>query len=91
MALFSTTHHHRAGLHLGSRFHLTQMARHSHHDAHHWAATGKPHYVSVEGSIPYVSDVMDVLKPLFVVGCSIIGVRFFLCLDIERRLRYNGR
>ena len=57
-----------------------------------WAATGKPHYVSVEGTIPYISDIgADFLKPLFVVGCSITGVGFFLCLVIERWLRHNGR
>ena len=57
-----------------------------------WSATGKPHYVSMEGSIPYISDIgADILKPLFVVGCSITGVGFFLCLVIERWLRHNGR
>lgn len=57
-----------------------------------WLATGRPHYVSMEGSIAYISDIgADILKPLFVVGCSITGVGFFLCLVIERWLRHDGR
>jgi len=57
-----------------------------------WFATGQPHYVSMDGSIPYISDIgADILKPLFVVGCSITGVGFFLCLVIERWLRHEGR
>ena len=57
-----------------------------------WLATGKPYYVSMEGSIPYISDIgADILKPLFVVGCSITGVGFFLCLVTELWLRHTGR
>jgi hypothetical protein len=53
-----------------------------------WLATGKPHFVR-EGSIPYISDIgADILNPLFVAGCSITGVGFFLCLVIERWLRH---
>ncbi|KAK0204713.1 Frag1/DRAM/Sfk1 [Desarmillaria ectypa] len=37
-----------------------------------WLATGRPHYVSMEGSIAYISDIgADILKPLFIVGCAI--------------------
>ena len=57
-----------------------------------WAAQGKPHYVSEDGTIPYISDIgADILKPLFIVGCSITGVGFFLSLVIERWLRHSGR
>ncbi|KAJ7593408.1 Frag1/DRAM/Sfk1 [Mycena floridula] len=57
-----------------------------------WACTGKPHYVSEEGNIPYISDIgADILKPLFIVGCSITAVCFFLSLFIERWLRHSGR
>ena len=57
-----------------------------------WFATGRPHYVTMDGSVPYISDIgADILKPLFVVGCSITGVGFFLCLVIERCLRHSGR
>ncbi|KAL0954598.1 hypothetical protein HGRIS_003558 [Hohenbuehelia grisea] len=53
---------------------------------------GRPKYVSQEGSIAYISDVgADILKPLFVVGCSITAVAFFLSLAIERWLRHSGR
>lgn len=57
-----------------------------------WAAQGKPHYVSEDGSIPYISDIgADILKPLFVVGCCITAVSFFLSLVCERWLRHSGR
>ena len=57
-----------------------------------WFATGRPHYDTMDGSVPYISDIgADILKPLFVVGCSITGVGFFLCLVIERWLRHSGR
>ena len=57
-----------------------------------WAAQGKPHYVSEDGSIPYISDIgADILKPLFIVGCAITGVSFFLALVVERWLRHSGR
>ncbi|KAJ6630968.1 Frag1/DRAM/Sfk1 family-domain-containing protein [Mycena sp. CBHHK59/15] len=43
-------------------------------------------------SIAYISDVgADILKPLFVTGCSITAVTFFLSLAIERYLRHSGR
>lgn len=57
-----------------------------------WLASGRPKYVSQEGSIAYISDVgADVLKPLFITGCVITGVSFFLSLSIERWLRHSGR
>ncbi|KAH8100069.1 Frag1/DRAM/Sfk1 family-domain-containing protein [Cristinia sonorae] len=57
-----------------------------------WLAQGRPKYVSQEGSITYISDVgADILKPLFIVGCVITGVSFFLALSIERWLRHSGR
>ena len=57
-----------------------------------WSATGEPHYVTMDGTIPYISDIgADILKPLFIVGCSITGVGFFLCLVIERWLRHSRR
>jgi len=57
-----------------------------------WFATGKPHYVSMDGRIPYISDIgADILKPLFIVGCCITAVSFFLTLFIERWLRHSGR
>ncbi|KAI0326617.1 hypothetical protein GY45DRAFT_1258704 [Cubamyces sp. BRFM 1775] len=57
-----------------------------------WLASGRPHYVSQDGSIAYISDVgADILKPLFVVGCCITGLSFFLSSSIERWLRHEGR
>ena len=57
-----------------------------------WLASGRPKYPSMEGSIAYISDVgADILKPLFVAGCAVTGVSFFLSLSIERWLRHEGR
>lgn len=59
-----------------------------------WLAQGRPHYVSMSPGqkIAYISDVAaDILKPLFIVGCAITAVGFFLCLAIERWLRHDGR
>ncbi|CAL1716476.1 unnamed protein product [Somion occarium] len=57
-----------------------------------WLASGRPRYVSQDGSIAYISDVgADILKPLFVIGCIITGLSFFLSLTIERWLRHSGR
>ena len=57
-----------------------------------WLAQGRPKYASQDGSIAYISDVgADILKPLFIAGCSVTGVGFFLCLVVERYLRHSGR
>ncbi|KAF9000711.1 Frag1/DRAM/Sfk1 [Cyathus striatus] len=57
-----------------------------------WVCTGRPKYVSQEGTIAYISDVgADILKPLFVTGCAITAVGFFLSLVVERYLRHSGR
>ncbi|GJE94770.1 Frag1/DRAM/Sfk1 family protein [Phanerochaete sordida] len=57
-----------------------------------YLAQGRPHYVSEDGSIAYISDVgADILKPLFVTGCAITFIGFFLSLVIERWLRHSGR
>ena len=57
-----------------------------------YLAQGRPHYPSEDGSIAYISDVgADILKPLFVTGCAITGMGFFLSLVIERWLRHSGR
>ncbi|KAI0077034.1 hypothetical protein K474DRAFT_1662112 [Panus rudis PR-1116 ss-1] len=57
-----------------------------------WLASGRPHYVSMDGNIAYISDIgADILKPLFITGCSITAVSFFLALTIERWLRHEGR
>ena len=57
-----------------------------------YLAEGRPHYVSEDGNIAYISDVgADILKPLFVTGCAITGFGFFLSLVIERWLRHSGR
>lgn len=57
-----------------------------------WIISGRPRYVSQEGSIAYISDVgASFLKPLFVVACCITGVGFFLSLVLERLLRHRGR
>ncbi|KAK0485123.1 Frag1/DRAM/Sfk1 [Armillaria novae-zelandiae] len=57
-----------------------------------WLATGRPHYVSMDGSIAYISDIgADILKPLFIAGCGITAVCFFLSLCVERGLRHAGR
>jgi hypothetical protein len=57
-----------------------------------WLAQGRPHYVSMDGNIAYISDIgADILKPLFITGCSITGVGFILTLIVERWLRHRGR
>ncbi|KAH7882283.1 Frag1/DRAM/Sfk1 family-domain-containing protein [Phlebopus sp. FC_14] len=57
-----------------------------------WLISGRPKYVSQEGSIAYISDVgASFLKPLFVVACCITGVGLFLSLILERLLRHRGR
>ncbi|KAF8149832.1 Frag1/DRAM/Sfk1 [Crassisporium funariophilum] len=57
-----------------------------------WLASGRPRYPSQDGSIAYISDVgADILKPLFIVGCAITAVGFFLSLVVERYLRHSGR
>ncbi|KIM40484.1 hypothetical protein M413DRAFT_162409 [Hebeloma cylindrosporum] len=56
-----------------------------------WLASDRPRYKSDE-RIAYISDIgADVLKPLFITGCAITGVGFFLCLVVERILRNSGR
>nr|GAT50192.1 predicted protein [Mycena chlorophos] len=60
-----------------------------------WLAEGGTHrtrYSSQQESIAYISDVgADFLKPLFVTGCVITALTFFLSLVIERYLRHSGR
>lgn len=57
-----------------------------------WVGQGRPIYVSEDGTIPYISDIgADILKPLFVAGCSVTAVSFILSLSIERLLRHTGR
>ncbi|KAJ7510432.1 Frag1/DRAM/Sfk1 family-domain-containing protein [Mycena galericulata] len=60
-----------------------------------WLAQGgtsRPRYSSQDESIAYISDVgADILKPLFVTGCCITAVAFFLSLVLERYLRHSGR
>jgi hypothetical protein len=42
-----------------------------------WVGTGTPHYVSMDGNIPYISDIgADFLKPWFVVACCITGMTY---------------
>ncbi|KAM5531010.1 hypothetical protein V8D89_015337 [Ganoderma adspersum] len=43
-------------------------------------------------SIAYISDIgAEVLKPLFITGCSITAACFVMSLVVERWLRYRGR
>ncbi|KAJ3572553.1 hypothetical protein NP233_g3009 [Leucocoprinus birnbaumii] len=57
-----------------------------------WLAQGRPRYVSQEGSIAYISDIgASGLKPLFIVGCAITALSFFLSLVVERFFRHTGR
>lgn len=57
-----------------------------------WVGTGTPHYVSEDGTIPYISDIgADILKPLFIAGCSVTAVCFVVSLVLERLLRHTGR
>lgn len=57
-----------------------------------YLAQGRPHYPSEDGSIAYISDIgADILKPLFITGCAITALSFFLSLTIERWLRHSGR
>lgn len=57
-----------------------------------WLARGRPRLPSQDGSIAYISDIgADILKPLFIAGCSVTGVSLVASLTIERRLRHRGR
>lgn len=60
----------------------------------YWAATGRPHYVSMsEGQrIPYISDIgADTLKPLFITMSAVTVLTFDLAFILERWLRHAGR
>lgn len=60
----------------------------------YWAATGRPHYVSMsEGqNIPYISDIgADVLKPMFITMSAVTVLTFDLAFILERYLRHAGR
>ncbi|KAA8905567.1 Frag1/DRAM/Sfk1 [Sphaerosporella brunnea] len=53
-----------------------------------WLAQGQPQYTSMSSNqrIAYISDIgADILKPLFIVGCSLTGLFFFLSLLTMRR------
>ncbi len=57
-----------------------------------WLAMGRPKYPTQTGNIAYISDIGESdLKPLFIVGCTITGFGFFLCLVCVRYLRYTGQ
>jgi hypothetical protein len=57
-----------------------------------WLISGRPKYVTQEGKVAYISDIgASFLKPLFIVGCCITSVGFFLSLVLERLLRHRGR
>jgi hypothetical protein len=53
-----------------------------------WLAEDQPHYSSMSDNqhIAYISDIgANILKPLFITGCAITGVFFFLSLCALRR------
>ncbi|KAF1914950.1 Frag1/DRAM/Sfk1 family-domain-containing protein [Ampelomyces quisqualis] len=57
----------------------------------YWAATGRPHYVTMsEGQwLPYISDIgADTLKPMFIAMSTITVVTFDLAFIFERYLRH---
>jgi len=57
-----------------------------------WLVQGRPHYDSMDGKIAYISDIgATFLQPLFITGCAITAVGFFLSLFAERWLRHSGR
>jgi len=57
-----------------------------------WAGQGRPHYISEDGTIPYISDIAaDVLKPFFIVGCIFTALTFVATLIAARWLRHRGR
>ncbi|KAF8183932.1 Frag1/DRAM/Sfk1 [Pholiota molesta] len=57
-----------------------------------WLAQGRPKYPTQSGKVAYISDIgASSLKPLFITGCAITGLGFFLCLLVERLLRHTGR
>lgn len=57
-----------------------------------WLAQGRPRYPTMTDSIAYISDIgAEVLKPLFITGCSITAACFVMSLVVERWLRYRGR
>ncbi|KAJ7284586.1 Frag1/DRAM/Sfk1 [Mycena rebaudengoi] len=60
-----------------------------------WLAEGGTKATSISymaNAIAYISDVATgFLKPLFITGCCITAVTFFLSLVVERYLRHSGR
>ncbi|KIL67468.1 hypothetical protein M378DRAFT_185555 [Amanita muscaria Koide BX008] len=57
-----------------------------------WLAQGQPRLPSQDESIAFISDIgADILKPLFITGCSITATAFVVSLAIERWLRHSGR
>lgn len=57
-----------------------------------WLAQSRPRYDTMDGKIPYISDIgADILKPLFVASCAVTAIGFFLSLFVERWLRHSGR
>jgi hypothetical membrane protein len=53
-----------------------------------WLAEGQPKYTSMSNRqrIAYISDIgADLLKPLFITGCALTGLFFFLSLLTIRR------
>jgi len=60
----------------------------------YWAATGKPHYVTMSDgqNIPYISDIgADVLKPMFIAMSAVTVITFDLAFIFERYLRHTGK
>ncbi|KAF2033762.1 hypothetical protein EK21DRAFT_57841 [Setomelanomma holmii] len=60
----------------------------------YWAATGKPHYVTMDAGqhIPYISDIgAETLKPMFIALSAVSVVTFDLAFLFERYLRHTGK
>lgn len=56
-----------------------------------WTAKGKPRIKADNGSVPYISDIGAIEKPLFI-ACNSVTVGFFVAaLTIERYLRHKAR
>ncbi|KAI4624917.1 uncharacterized protein J4E87_005398 [Alternaria ethzedia] len=60
----------------------------------YWAATGKPHYVTMSDgqNIPYISDIgADYLKAMFIAMSAVTVVTFDLAFIFERWLRHTNK
>ncbi|ORY87578.1 Frag1/DRAM/Sfk1 [Protomyces lactucae-debilis] len=56
-----------------------------------WTAKGKPRIKADNGTVPYISDIGAIEKPLFIACCSVTTGFFVAALSLERWLRHKAR